>query len=100
MPSFVLSRAADSDIRKIANYSLEKWGRSQRNTYITELFDAFEHLAESPQIAIKIDQIRAGYRKFPQGSHVIFFKESSQNQIEIVRVLHKSMDVSTQIGSF
>ena len=37
------------------------------------------------------------YRKFPQGSHIVFYKDGSTSKIEIIRVLHKSMDVDTQI---
>ena len=34
----------------------------------------------------------AGYRSFQQGSHVIYYRESKA--IEIIRVLHKRMDVA------
>lgn len=43
------------------------------------------------------DEIMPGYRKFPQGSHVVFYKEGSNCVIEVVRILHKSMDVEMRI---
>lgn len=92
MRTFRLSRAADADLRKIAEHTLRQWGEAQRDGYIAELFDAFGRLAETPQIAAGADAIREGYRKFPQGSHVIFFRSSDTHGIEIVRVLHKRMD--------
>jgi toxin ParE1/3/4 len=96
---FRISAAADADLRKIAAYTDQQWGRRQRDTYIRELFDAFESLSESPEIAQKIDAIREGYKKFPQGSHVIYFRESDTHKIEIVRVLHKRMDADSHINS-
>ncbi len=93
MKRFKLTVAADADLRKIAEYTLNQWGESQRNTYIAELFDAFTSLAESPSIATNADNIRKGYRKFPQGSHVVFFRLSDSSHIEIIRILHKRMDV-------
>jgi len=41
------------------------------------------------------DEIRPGYRKFPRGSHVIFYRSATDCMIEIVRVLHRSMDIET-----
>lgn len=86
-------------MRKIAAHTLQSWGLPQRDTYISELFEAFGRLAETPQIATRIDAIREGYRKFPQGSHVIFFRESETHAIEIIRVLHKRMDADAHLNS-
>lgn len=47
-------------------------------------------------LGVACDEIMPGYRKFSQGSHVIFFKNTTKGVIEIVRVLHQSMDVETQ----
>jgi len=95
---FRLSVAADADLRKIAEYTLQYWGRPQRDAYITELFGAFSRLAKTPQIATTADNVREGYRKFPQGSHVIFFRNSDSHSIEIIRVLHKRMDADAQLS--
>jgi len=99
MTQFRLSVAADRDMRMIAAHTLQHWGEPQRDAYIGEMFEAFGRLAKTPQIAAKVDNIRQGYRKFPQGSHVIFFRESRVNQVEIIRVLHKRMDVDAQFSS-
>jgi len=99
MNRFRLSRAADTDLRKIAEHTLQQWGETQRDAYITEMFDAFARLAETPQIATSAERIREGYRKFPQGSHVIFFRPSDTHRIEIIRVLHKRMDAEAHLSS-
>ncbi|MDY6925466.1 MAG: type II toxin-antitoxin system RelE/ParE family toxin [Pseudomonadota bacterium] len=99
MRKFRLSAAADADMRKIAAHTLEHWGEPQRDAYISELFEAFNHLANAPEIAAKIDNIRNGYRKFPQGSHVIYFRHSDTHAIEIIRVLHKRMDAPAHLTS-
>lgn len=86
-------------MRKIAAHTSEHWGEPQRNAYISELFDAFSRLAETPDIATRIDGIREDYRKFPQGSHVIFFRRSDKHSIEIIRILHKRMDAGVHLSS-
>lgn len=86
-------------MRKIANYTLERWGAEQRHAYITERFEAFARLAQTPEIATRIDHVREGYRRFHQGSHVIFFRDSETHGIEVVRVLHKRMDAEAHLSS-
>ncbi len=54
-------------------------------------------LAESPSIGKKCDHIKTGYRKFPQGSHIIFYREDTKSNIFIIRILHKNMDVESKL---
>ena len=86
-------------MRKIAAHTLQQWGQEKRDTYISDLFDAFERLSATPKIATRVDEIRKGYQEFPQGSHVIFFRVSELHDIEIIRVLHKRMDADAQLSS-
>ena len=99
MKKFRISKAADADLRKIAEYTLQHWGIKQRDAYIKEMFGAFSQLSKAPEMAVKMDSVREGYRKFSQGSHVIFFREVESCNIEIIRVLHKRMDVDAHLNS-
>ena len=99
MRQFRLSVAADKDMRKIAARTMQQWGQQKRDAYISGLFDAFDRLSATPQIAARADEIRKGYQKFPQGSHVIFFRVCELHDIEIIRVLHKRMDADAQLSS-
>jgi toxin ParE1/3/4 len=94
MNKFVLSAKAKSDLIKIAKYTQLTWGQSQRNDYLKILDSTFHLLADEPEIGIQCDYVREGYSKYPQASHVIYYKEHKANQILIVRILHKSMDVN------
>jgi toxin ParE1/3/4 len=55
------------------------------------LRDAIEAVAEKPGRGRPCDHIRAGYRKYPSGSHMIFYRTIADG-IDVVRVLHQSMD--------
>ena len=98
MSSFKLTRLAKNDLRSIARFTEKRWSKSQRNIYIKEFDDAFHRLAEGPGIGNSCDFIKDGYFKFPQGSHIVFYKKISENQIEIIRILHKKMDVASKFG--
>lgn len=96
MKPFDLTRKAQADLREIAIFTMERWGVEQRNVYIKQFDDTFHRLATSPLMGKACDEVMPGYRKFPQGSHVIFYKKGSSSVIEVVRILHKNMDVGMQ----
>ncbi|MBL4910756.1 MAG: type II toxin-antitoxin system RelE/ParE family toxin [Alteromonadaceae bacterium] len=97
MSKFLLSTKAKSDLVKIARYSQLTWGKSQRNDYLKILDNTFQLLADEPELGINCDYIREGYNKYPQASHVIYYKEHKAKQILIVRILHKSMDINSAL---
>lgn len=97
MAQFQLSKEAKNDLRSIAIFTDNRWGREQRNLYIKQLDDAFFMLTQNPNLGISCDYIRDGYRKFPQGSHIIFYKRTVKSDILVVRILHKSMDYDSQL---
>ncbi|PJE78834.1 Toxin ParE1 [invertebrate metagenome] len=99
MKPFALTQKSKADLKEIAKFTIKRWGREQRNFYLKQFDDTFYLLSKRPELGKSCDEIRDGYRKSPQGSHVIFFKYSKNNRIQIVRILHKSMDVETHFGT-
>ena len=93
MSTVELTTKAVNDLIKIAKYTQLTWGTAQRNDYLKQLDNTFHQLAEQPALGVNCDHIRKGYLKRHQGSHVIYYKQQQINQILIVRILHKSMDV-------
>ncbi|MGR0278829.1 type II toxin-antitoxin system RelE/ParE family toxin [Marinomonas dokdonensis] len=99
MKPFQLTQKAKEDLKDIAIFTQRRWGREQRNIYVKQFDESFWLLAENPDIGRSCDEIRLGYHKFPQGSHIIFYKLIGNQQIQIVRILHKSMDVAPILGA-
>jgi toxin ParE1/3/4 len=97
MPSFHLTAQAKEDLKSIGRYTQETWGQVQRNKYLAALDKSFHRLAETPELGRSCDEIREGYRKLHEGRHVIFY-HSMADGIEIVRVLHGSMDIETHLS--
>ncbi len=96
MTPFELTRKAKQDLRKIAIYTENRWGREQRYLYAKQFDDAFHFLAENLSVGKKCEHIKPGYKKFPQGSHIIFYREGTKSKIIIIRILHKNMDVESR----
>jgi len=96
MKAFQLSQEAKEDLKKIALFTEKRWGRNQRFLYIKQFDDVFHSLTQSPSIGKTCDYIKKGYRKFPQGSHIIFYRGPENSKIFVIRILHKNMDVESK----
>ncbi len=98
MGTYSLTGAARADLKSIAAHTQRRWGRQQRLLYAKQFDDAFEMLAQNPESGINCNSIKEGYRKFPNGSHLIFYRLINAKGIEIVRILHKRMDAPGQLN--
>ncbi|MDD5105665.1 MAG: type II toxin-antitoxin system RelE/ParE family toxin [Desulfuromonadaceae bacterium] len=89
---------AKADLKEIARFTQNRWGREQRNLYLQMLDISFQQLAANPLKGKDCSDIRIGYRKLNAGSHVIFYRQTLVDTIEIVRVLHGHMDIETRLS--
>jgi len=90
--SFHLTHAAVEDLMGIGRYTQSRWGRDQRDYYLGKLDAAFHDLDEMPGLGQACDHYRAGYRQYLVGKHWVFYRQVSEEDIEIVRILHERMD--------
>jgi len=98
MRTFSLTNKAKADFKSIAAYTQRKWGREQRRIYSLQFDNVFQMLCKNPTAGNNCDFIKSGYRKFPVTSHIIFYRNIGQSEIEIVRILHKRMDAKVQFN--
>lgn len=96
MMGYVLSPAAQADLETIWDYTVKHWGEAQAERYTRDIQAACEALSNGTLISRSADEIRKGYHKVAVGSHVIFYRQRS-DAVEIVRILHQSMDVGRHI---
>ena len=98
MSTFTLTNMAKADLIEIAQFTQNRWGREQRNLYLQMLDVSFQQLAANPLKGKDCSDIRVGYRRLNVGSHVIFYRQTLADTIEIVRILHGHMDIETQLS--
>ena len=91
MSRYVLSPRARADLDEIWDYTTERWGGDQAEGYIRLLQRAIETVANDPRKGRSCDEVRAGYCKYPAGSHMLLYR-SVKAGIDIVRILHSRMD--------
>ncbi len=87
---------AINDLDAIRDYSRREWGREQALRYIRAIHHAVRESAKVPMATAPADHFKPGYRKINVGSHLILFR-IADNMMEIVRILHGSMDIPAQL---
>lgn len=93
MQKYRLSRLAENDLADIWRYTLDHWSREQANKYVTGLLNACADIAKAPESAGRpYGYVREGYRKYPYGRHMIFYRILEDGSPLISRVLHERMD--------
>ena len=95
---YIISEKANQDIEKIWLYTYENWTLEQADRYYNLIFDEIEFIAENFESGKSVDYIKKGYRTSLVKSHIIFYKKSKSNIVEIIRVLHQKMDIENRIN--
>lgn len=87
-----LTRAARRDLRDIEAYTLRRWDARQWARYEEDLAHALAAIGTNPHLGRTRDDVRPGYRSFPVGQHLIFYRVTATAVI-VSRILHGRMDV-------
>ena len=96
MLEIVQTLLAEEDLTDIWVYTAEAWGLAQADTYLDEIASAIQTLTEHPQLGPARDDLKKGYRALPVNQHILFYKVL-EDEIQIIRVLHKSVDVPQHV---
>lgn len=91
MPKYILTAKADIDLEGIWDYTDQNWGRTQARVYLTKLENRMVALAHHPESGRKRRDLPREPMSFHEGRHVIFYR-LTRDGIEVLRVLHDSMD--------
>jgi toxin ParE1/3/4 len=96
MSQLRLAPKARADLDAIWDYTALHWGEEQAEAYLLSLGETMQLLAKQPGLGRTIDDIRKGYFKFTAASHIFIFR-LVPGTIEIIRILHMSMDVERHL---
>jgi toxin ParE1/3/4 len=96
MRALLFSNRAVRDLDQIWDFTADRWDVDQADHYLLYLDSVCQSIALGKVVARSAEDIHPGYRKVAAGSHVLFFKED-EFEVEIVRVLHERMDLSSHL---
>lgn len=96
-PRYRISEAAISDLELIWKYTLHKWSLDQADRYYELIINEIDFLSSNLFAGKSVDYIRKGYRSAVVKSHLIFYKIGDDKIMEIIRILHHSMDIDEDL---
>lgn len=98
MKKLAIAAAARDDLRNIARYTEREWGADQARRYLHALRSRLALLRERPRLGRPREELALGLRSLLCGRHVIFYKDREE-RIEVIRILHGSMDVRRHLDA-
>ena len=96
--SYRISEKAVEVLENVWTYTLHKWSIEQADRYYNLIIDEIEFIARNFLTGKSMDHIKIGYRASIVKSHLIFYRKSQDNQVEVIRILHQKIDVETRIN--
>ena len=104
-----IGTAANTDLKNIVRWTVAKFGPEQARSYAQTLDAALQELRGGPHIlgSKDVGDFAPGVRMLHvarqgrSGRHFVVFRvgsSSDQNAIDVLRILHDSMDVIRHVG--
>lgn len=98
MANYILSNKAVEDLSNIWNYTFDAWSEKQADKYYNILLESCQELASTKVSGKHYPEIDKGIFGFRILQHIIFYRPTKNNKIEIVRILHGRMDLKNRIS--
>lgn len=98
MAEYRLTNRAVEDLTAIWEYTCETWSEAQANIYYQNLIQCFQEIAAYPWTGRNYFDIHPMLYGFRKQQHIIFYQMLEAQTIEIIRILHGSMDLKQRIG--
>ena len=94
---YVLSGAAEEDLRGITQHTLEQWGAVQCRTYIAALEAKAVAVAKGEGVFKDMSSLIPGLRVATSGKHYIFCLSRPNALPIILAILHERMDIMARL---
>ena len=97
MAKYRFTNKAVEDLSDIWNYTFDVWSEKQADLYYEILIKSCQGIAKNQNFGKAYEGILEGLCGYKVNKHVIFYRIISNEEIEIVRILHESMDLKNRI---
>ena len=94
--NILLRPLAQEDLINIWLHTYSNWGDRQADSYLDGLQSAFEYLSDNPLVCREREEFNPAVRIYNFEEHIVVYQIDS-SCIDVIRVLHKSMDIESQI---
>jgi len=98
MAEFFLTRRATIDLLEIEEFSLRKWGESQTEKYINDLYHIFGEIAKNPELGELRKDRSLPFFMMPAKQHFVIYKITNSGII-IATILHGRRNIESLVRS-
>lgn len=88
----IIKPKAKEDLENIFKYSVKNFGFKIAENYLLAIETKFQSIKENNKIGKRNTLLGFKIRSIKSKSHLIFYKVFNNNTIEIIRILHQSMN--------
>jgi toxin ParE1/3/4 len=97
MAKVILRQEAIDDLNRIWNYTFEKWSENQADIYYNTIKIACKEIGKNQVIGKVYLEISKSLLGLKSGKHIIFYHIISENEIEVIRILHERVDLKNRL---
>ena len=97
-PPYVLTRAAEADLREVIGYTRRQWGVAQARRYASELQRCIEALVAGEGQHRLMTDLHSGLRMRHCEHHYIFCLPQPEAPALIIGILHERMDIMARVA--
>lgn len=83
-----ISEQARANLRSIYAHSYAQWGEEQATRYDDALDAAIDRIGDHPNIGKRLPHLGPSVHRLVCQSHVIVYERVSDDEIEILRIVH------------
>ena len=95
---YVLTEAAEADVRSVVRYTRQQWGEAQVRTYMDKLEWGIKHLAIGLGTFKDMGSLCPGLRMAHCEHHYIFFLPREHEPTLIVAIFHERMNLMARLA--
>lgn len=92
-----ISEQAINDLNDIWLYTLNKWSKEQADRYYDLIIGEIEFISDNFLTGKSAEQTRKNYSVTKIKSHLIFYRKTENDIVEVVRILHQRMEIKNRI---
>jgi len=96
--AYVLTAAAEADVRSIIRYTRQQWGEAQVRAYMAKLEQGIARLAHGSRSHRGMSDMHPGLRMARIEHHYVFCLLRDKDPPLIVAILHERMDLIQRLG--
>ncbi len=100
MAKLILRQKAIDDLSDIWEYTVRNWSEKQADKYLLMIKNTCESIANDIAFGKSYNHISTKLSGYKIGKHIIFYKYVTNDEIEVIRILHESMDLKNRLKHF